>query len=101
MPDATWKHCEREIAKRFGTDREGPRGVNCPDVVSESYAIEVKHRKRLPLWLTDAIEQAQRNADAHCPDKLAVVVLHERGGRYDDCPVVVGRLKDWLEWFGE
>ena len=101
MPDTTWKAAERAIARFFSTERTGPRGENWPDCISASYAIEVKHRKTFPAWLKDAIAQARTNGATHAPDKLAIVVLHEAGTRYDECPVIVTTLRDWIEWFGE
>lgn len=78
MSDTTWKATERRVARRFGSQRSGPRGQGVPDVITGKYSIEVKTRKRLPDWLQDALDQAERNA---LPDTLPVVVLHEIGRR--------------------
>ena len=100
MPDTTWKQCEREVAARFGTERTGPLGDEWPDAISQAYSIEVKHRGSLPLWLTDAVAQAQQNGRLRAPHKLPIVVLHEKGGEYDDCLVIVPTLALFVEWFG-
>lgn len=100
MPDETWKQAEREIAKRFGTERTGPLGEMCPDAISEAYAIEVKHRNRLPHWLLEAMDQAERNGGIWVPECLPIVVLHQKGQEYDKCLVVV-RLDAFIEWFGK
>ncbi len=42
-------------------------------------AVEVKHRAKLPTWLTAAMAQAEQNAPE---DKLPVVVLHEKHQRH-------------------
>ncbi len=84
MPDRTWKAAERRIARRFGSQRSGPRGEGVPDVVTDKYSIEVKTRKRLPGWLHDALDQATRNA---LPDTLPIVILHEIGQRCE---------RDWV-----
>lgn len=99
MGDTAWKKAERQIAKKFQTERCGPLGDFCPDAISESYAIEVKNRTHLPNWLQDALDQAQRNGGKYAPDHLPIVVLHEKGQWYDHCIVMV-RLKEFIEWFG-
>ena len=51
----TWKAVERRILRRFfGTERLGPVGEFGPDGVTGNLCIEVKHRKQLPHWLTNA-----------------------------------------------
>ena len=96
MTDKTWKAVERTIAKRLGGKRIGCTGQATADVVNDWLSVEVKTRKRLPAWLFRALAQAQLFAG----DKLPVVVLHETGSRHDN-DVVVLRLKDFVDWFGE
>ncbi len=95
----TWKSVERSIARLFGGRRTGPRGIAVADVADHRYqswlAIEIKHRKKLPQWILDALKQAELAAGEH---KLAMVVLHERRMRYKDSLVVL-RLSDWIDWF--
>ncbi len=59
-----WKRAERAVAKALGGQRTSKtgQGTNAPDVETESWSIEVKHRDQLPLWLTEALAQAVRNA---------------------------------------
>lgn len=97
----TWKAVERAICKLFGTERTGPLGERWPDGISDAYAIEVKHRDSLPLWLKDAVEQAQENGVLRCPEKLPIVVLHEKGGEYLQSIVIVPTVEQFLDWFGE
>ena len=99
MPDATWKAVERAIARVLSGRRISNHalGQQTPDVETDAYSIEVKHRKRLPAWIEDAVTQAERNAT---PGKLPLAVLHESGRRHDNDLVVV-RLRDFVEWFGE
>jgi len=95
MPDATWKMCERQVARRLGGERAGPQGA-ASDVNHPWLSVEVKHRQGLPEWLKDAMEQAARNCtDA---DRLPIVVLHESGQRYGQSLVMM-RLDDFCEWF--
>jgi hypothetical protein len=95
---ATWKHAERQIAKRLGGRRVPVSGrAGQPDIAHPWLSIEVKHRRRLPQWLSVAMEQAEQSA---APGQLAVCVLHESGTRYGQSLVLV-RLADFEEWFGE
>ena len=100
MTDHTWKQAEREIAKRFNTERTGPMGERCPDAISEAYAIEVKHRSRLPKWLREAVEQVQDSGRRWAPHKLPIIVLHQKGQNYDECVVIVPTVERFVEWFG-
>lgn len=99
MVEALWKVAEKKIARLFGTEREGPRGLNCPDAISRSFSIEVKNRKRLPLWLKDAVEQSHVNGEKWASDRLPIVVVHEKDMDYAKSFVIV-RVDDFIEWFG-
>jgi len=96
MADTTWKQTERAIAGRLNGKRQGAVGRTGADVVNDWLAVEVKHRRRLPQWLKDALTQARSGAG----DRLPIVVLHEAGQRHSDDLVLV-RLADFQEWFGE
>ena len=59
-------------------------------------SIEVKDRKALPKWISEAMEQAiasQRGS------QIPIVVLHEKGMRANDNLVMI-RLGDWVDLFG-
>jgi len=94
----TWKACERAIARFLGGHRISNHalGMQTPDVETDTYHIEVKHRKALPKWLIGALDQSVANAS---DGKLPLVVLHEAGRRHDDDLAVI-RLSDLREWFG-
>jgi hypothetical protein len=93
----TWKHAERQIAKRLGGRRVPVSGrAGQPDIAHPWLSIEVKYRRRLPQWLVKAMEQAERSAT---PGQLAIAVLHEAGTRYGQSLVLL-RLGDFEEWFG-
>ena len=72
-------------------------GLRSADVETSAYSVEVKHRKTLPGWLNDAVAQAHRNCSA---GKLPLVVLHQSGWRREN-DLVVLRMGEFLEWFGE
>jgi hypothetical protein len=95
--DRTWKQAERRVARLMGGRRVPCSGAGGgADVVTSWCAVEVKHRRRLPAWLTAALAQAERAARE---GRLAVVVLHEHGQRYAHSLVVL-RLQAFQEWFG-
>jgi hypothetical protein len=94
----TWKHAERQIAKRLGGRRVPvPGRAGLPDVAHPWLSVEVKHRRRLPQWLTMAMEQAERSATR---GQLPLAVVHEAGTRYGQSLVLL-RLADFEEWFGK
>jgi hypothetical protein len=95
---ATWKHAERQIAKWLNGRRVPVSGrAGQPDVAHPWLSIEVKHRRRLPQWLTMALLQAEQAA---APDQLPIAVLYEAGERYGRSLVVL-RLDAFEEWFGD
>jgi len=94
MTDKTWKRVERAIAGRLNGRRQGATGTRGPDVVTGWLVAEVKHRRRLPQWLKDALAQARTGAG----ERLPIVVLHEAGLRHAD-DLVLMRLADFELWF--
>jgi len=99
MTDRAWKRTERRTAAILGGERvpiTGRQRGDAPDVAHPWLSIECKHRKRLPVWIIDAMSQARAAARS---DQLPVAILHESGRRHDDNLVLV-RLGDFREWFG-
>ena len=88
----TWKEHERRTARRLSGVRNGNTGRPTADVTAGAFAVECKSRKELPAWLTDAMNQAKRNAQA---DQVGIVVLHQVGARSDN-DIICIRLADWL-----
>ena len=89
-----WKSCERRIADILGGQRvpvSGRSRGDCPDIRHPSLSIECKSRKKLPVWIEDALQQAEASAE---DGQLPVVILHQDGRRYIDSLVVL-RLKDF------
>ena len=89
---ATWKHCERMIAKLLGGERTGCNGESRRDGEQPRWSIEVKHRKSLPEWLHSAMNQAILDAEHRVP----LVVLHEKQMKYEDSYILL-KLKDFKE----
>jgi hypothetical protein len=83
MPDRPWKAFEREVAKRLGGTRTGPRGKDLPDSIDVPLvAPEAKLYERF-IFLEADMEQARSNARNIPGDKIPVLFLKEkkRGGR--------------------
>ena len=71
------KRNEIALAKRLGAKRLGTLGRE--DLSLGMFSIECKERKRLPVFLTKAYEQAKRNTPMgrfHCLSSMSLV----RGG---------------------
>lgn len=79
MPDNRWKRHERVIAFMLGGQRQPNTGRPSPDVTVPGLAVEVKTRKQLPKWLTEAIEQAQTNAAKDCIPLVVLVLAPGQG----------------------
>jgi len=98
MSEQQWKRNEREIASRLGGQRIPVSGrAGKPDIDHKWLAVEVKLKRRLPIWLKSALFQAEVAAR---PGQLPVTILHELGARHDD-DIVLVRLRDFREWFGD
>jgi hypothetical protein len=100
MSDKLWKKTERAIMKLLGGTRipiTGRIRGSAPDGEHSWLSIEIKHRKVLPAWLQDAMNQAELS---NVGGKLPVVVLHESGQHHRNNFVVL-RLGDFIDWFGD
>ncbi len=69
-----WKNQERQIAAALGGVRLPNNGAGQPDVRAGRYAVQIKARENLPVWLTQAVDQAERDAAA---DEVPVLVLSQ------------------------
>lgn len=93
-----WKDVERRVAKDFCGVRLGPVGKTLCDVISSRFAIEVKERADYPNWLYEALGQAMIAGEK--TRRIPLVVLHLKGGRYED-DMVVMRSGDFRQLFPE
>jgi len=94
--DKAWKRTERTLAEILGGRRipiTGRTRGETPDIDHDRYSVEVKLRKKLPNWIWDAIDQAEK---AKTKNKLPVVILHELNKRHLN-DLVVMRLEDFLK----
>jgi hypothetical protein len=100
LSDKAFKATERATARLLGGVRvpvTGRQRGSAPDVEHPWLSVECKHRKSLPAWILDAMAQARAAARE---DQLPVAILHEAGRRHADSLVLV-RLADFVEWFGD
>ena len=79
MTDKRWKAQERLVARALGGERQPNTGRRAADVLAGPYAVEVKTRRKLPEWLTDAMAQAEDSARGRTP--LVVLVEVRQGVR--------------------
>ncbi len=99
MERSSWKRTERRVAAALGGERvpvSGRARGDVPDVRHPLWAIEVKHRKRLPALLAEAMSQA---VAAQRDGQVPLVVLHETG-RHQGNDLVVLRMSDWIDLHG-
>ena len=97
---STWKGVERAIGRVVGGTRvpvSGRQRGATPDIACDRLAPEVKHRKSLPGWLHDAMDQAQKSKRG---EQLPIVVLHGKNMPYTSSMVLI-RLDDFMEWYGD
>ncbi len=100
MPDKPWKVAERRVAEILGGERIAVSGRvrgHAPDIEHPALSLEVKSRKSIPAWLTEALEQATASSR---DDKLPVAVLHAAGRQYADALVVL-RLEDLADYLSK
>lgn len=94
MPNTTWKSYERRIAALLGGRRLGATGDDGPDVLTPTLSVQCKHRKTLPQWIGEAVDNARRGAGN---GRLGVALLHANRQRDLDSLVVM-RLGDYIDW---
>ncbi len=100
MSDKRWKATERRIAALLGGRRvpvSGRGRGDQPDIARPWLSLEVKDRATLPIWLLDALDQAEASAT---DKQLPVAVLHRAGDRHDHSLIVL-RLAAFVDWFGD
>lgn len=79
----TWKSVERAIARIMGGRRVPVTGRgrgDAPDIEHYVFSLEVKHRKDLPDWLLEAMEQARA---AQKDGQIPMVVLHKKNTKFE------------------
>jgi hypothetical protein len=98
--DKPWKATERATARLLGGVRvpiTGRQRGSAPDVEHDHLSIECKHRRVMPQWIKDALDQAVAASDGR--QRLPIVVIHEHGKRHLDDVVMVS-MRDWISWYG-
>lgn len=94
----TWKNIERKVAALLGGERvpvTGRQRGSAPDVQHELFSVEVKHRKQLPDWLLDAMNQAEASRRE---GQTPLVILHEKGQPVPKS-LAIFRLSDIIELY--
>jgi len=94
--DKAWKKNERMIAKYISGERvpvSGRARGDQPDIKHPWMSIEVKLRMRIPSWIKNGIDQAEKSKVGH---QMPVLIIREKGQRVDDALICV-RLKDFRD----
>ena len=112
MSDKLWKSVELRLARYFGTERIPRTGKPVEDFRTDRLIAEVKHRKKLPKWILEAVEDAEEYENAMmcevCYDpllgalratrdsskRIPIAILHEKQMKIEDSLVVI-RAKDF------
>jgi len=96
MADKNWKKTERAVAELLGGKRvpvTGRQRGDTPDIEHPYLAIEVKHRKIIPEWILDAMDQAIASATVQYKDerisKTPIVILHKERTRHENDLVLI------------
>jgi hypothetical protein len=100
VTEKLWKAVERKICRYLGMERQPITGRirgSAPDGKSTWLAAEIKHRRKLPTWLLEAMDQARAGAR---DGQLPIAVLHQQRMEFPDCLVVL-RASDFKDWFGD
>lgn len=71
----------------------GRQRGDAPDVEHPIFSIEVKHRETLPVWLYEAMGQAEASVRG---EQIPLVILHKKGQPIAECLTVM-RLQDILK----
>jgi len=86
------KSLERFIAKDLGGRRVGILGQEDVILHHGAFSLEVKERKKLPVFIWNCMAQADRNAQRN--GNRPGVVLHELGDDHDKDTVMI-RYRDF------
>jgi len=95
MADKKWKQTERKLAKLIGGERipvSGRQRGFSADIQHANFSIEVKERMTLPVWLHDAMNQAEMSKRG---DQIPLVILHQARQKFDQSFAVM-RLSDLI-----
>ena len=94
MSDA-WKNFERRVAKKLGGERIPVADKRSHlDVINNEFAVECKYRKKLSMFLKDAIMQAEEGRG----DKMPIVAL---GEKYSSDIIIMLKIENFLILIGE
>lgn len=88
------KSLERHVAKDLGGERIGILGHDDVVIHHGGFSLECKERKRVPVFVTNAMTQAINAAERR--GYRAAVVVHQLGDRHEDGIVFI-RYKDFRD----
>lgn len=92
----SWRRTQKETIKYLGGQEVGKDKV---DGTHPLFLIEVKHRKNLPGWVTEALKQAGGYAISSQDTRSPLVIIKEKG-KHTKHALVFMWLKDFEDWTG-
>ena len=94
--DKAWKKNERMIANYIGGERvpiTGRQRGDAPDIKHNWLSVEVKLRMRIPAWIKNGIDQAEKSAVGH---QMPVLIIREKFQKIDDA-IICMTLKEFRD----
>ena len=94
--DKAWKKNERMIANYIGGERvpiTGRQRGDAPDIKHNWLSVEVKLRQRIPAWIKNGIDQAEKSAIGH---QMPVLIIREKFQKTDDA-IICMTLKEFRD----
>ena len=91
-----WKDNERMIAKYIGGERvpiTGRQRGDVPDIKHNWLSVEVKLRMRIPEWIKNGIDQAEKSAVGQ---QMPVLIIREKFQKADDALICM-TLKEFRD----
>ena len=91
-----WKDNERMIAKYIGGERvpiTGRQRGDAPDIKHNWLSVEVKLRQRIPTWIKNGIDQAEKSAVGQ---QMPVLIIREKFQKADDALICM-TLKEFRD----
>ena len=94
--DKAWKKNERMVAKYIGGERvpiTGRQRGDVPDIKHNWLSVEAKLRMRIPAWIKNGIDQAEKSAVGH---QMPVLIIREKFQKADDALICM-TLKEFRD----
>ncbi len=94
---SNWKPWQQFLCRLFGYTNKGwvYDVPECSPGEKTPWSVEAKHRKKLPNYIHEGMQQAEVQA---AKDQIPVLGLHQKGDKYEESYIVM-RVKTFREYF--